>query len=202
MRFAPIAVVFLLFALRSSTAVAIVAVILFALCAVGDVTSHLPPPRRIAYGCGVVLAGAAAFAVPMRGIADVTPELQQLLAIEQNTSGVYEAASRKFKRGAITAASLAKLIDEAIVPELQAADERISRITGIPRNDVGRVQDAREYIRLRTESWNLRATGLGAVTEELPASTSVCVRERRRIPQPGGNAIPVRDADVRPRRER
>ena len=134
--------------------------VFFTLIAVGDVTDEPPSTRRLAYGFGVVAIVSAAAAAPMRGVEDVRPELQRLVMVEEHTSEIYQSNAGRFRSGVMTAGALAKMIDEAIVPELQAADERIRTMTGVPSEDRQRVADAREYIRLRSESWRLRAAGL------------------------------------------
>jgi hypothetical protein len=127
---------------------------------VRNVFEELPPPKRLAIGVAAVLLVGAAAAFPLRGIADVRPEIDRLLTIETHTSDVYQTAMRKVRNGAMTTAGLAQVIDGAIVPELQAADARLQSLTGVPQDDRPRVDDAREYLRLRSESWRLRAAAL------------------------------------------
>jgi hypothetical protein len=104
---------------------------------------------------------SAAVAIEMRGVADVRPELQRLVEVERQTSTAYDAAIGKFRNaGAANTAALTKTIDESIVPQLVAADNRIKKISGVPREDRQMVDDAREYIRMRIESWHLRSQGL------------------------------------------
>ena len=54
----------------------------------------------------------------------------------------------------------ADLIEKTIVPQLREADERVDALRGVPRQDQWRIDGAREYLRLRSESWRLRAQGL------------------------------------------
>ena len=166
LRMLPVFAVFLLHALVSGAPGAVASLAaagsaaVFALAVVRDVTDEAPAPRRVAAGFAAALVVAAGFAVPMRGISDVRPELDRLVKVERSTSDMYQTAAARFKNGAMTAAALAGVIDKAIVPELQAADDRIAKINGVPHEDLPRVADAREYIRLRCESWRLRAAGL------------------------------------------
>jgi len=165
-RFAPLGALFLFYVLGSAAPVfraaltAAAAAVLFALAFVGNVGDALPQPRRVAYGLGVAVAVSAALAFTMRGIADVRPELQKLVGIEHQTAAAYDTALDRFRKGTISAAGLTKTIDEVIVPALRASDERIRRISGVPREDRQLIDDAREYIRVRIDSWHLRAQGL------------------------------------------
>jgi membrane associated rhomboid family serine protease len=166
-RFAPLAAIFFLYAVGlaapafRAALVAVVATILFVVASVGDVSDGLPQPRRVAIGFAVALVASAAVAIEMRGVADVRPELQRLVEVERQTSTAYDAAIGKFRNaGAANTAALTKTIDESIVPQLVAADNRIKKISGVPREDRQMVDDAREYIRMRIESWHLRSQGL------------------------------------------
>jgi membrane associated rhomboid family serine protease len=166
-RFAPLAAIFLLYAIGLaapaflSTLIAVVLTLVFVAGSVGDVSDGPPQARRVAIGFGVVVVSAAAVAFTMSGVADVRPELQRLVEVERQTSTAYDAAVGKFKNGgAANTTALTKTIDESIVPQLQAADNRIRKIKGVPREDRQMVDDAREYIKMRIESWRLRSQGL------------------------------------------
>jgi membrane associated rhomboid family serine protease len=116
--------------------------------------------RRAAITGGVALAIALACAVPLRGILDIRPEVDRVVSVEHKTTASYRVASEQFRKGRMTAEALAALIDRTIVPELQAAALRLDSLHGIPAEDMPRMADAREFLRLRTESWQLRAQGL------------------------------------------
>jgi len=185
-RFAPLAALFLLYIVssdaptfRAALAAAIAAVAL-ALVFFGDVADRQPAPRRVAWGLGAAVALAAVAAFTLRGIGDIRPELEKLVEVERETTAAYDAALGKFRKGALNAAALTKTIEATIVPPLQAADERISGITGVPREDRHLVDDAREYIRARIESWQLRAQGLreSAQTPFTDARDAAAYRDR------------------------
>jgi membrane associated rhomboid family serine protease len=139
------------------------------------------PPLRLVGATLAVAAGlAVALALPLRGIADVRPEIATVLAVEGRTAQAYEAAADRFKKGHMTADALAQLIVQTIVPQLQAADARIQGLTNVPPEMQPLVEHAEEYLRLRTLSWRLRADGLRK-TDDTP----------RRIDgaaEPGSNA--------------
>jgi len=140
---------------------------------VATVPGGIPEPRRIAWSFGPAAVIAIAAAVPLHGIFDVEPELRRLVAMEQQTTHTYEAAATKFKSGAMNGAGLADAIDDAIVPVLQAANERFATITHVPPEDQPKLTDARRYLRLRIVSWTLRAQSLreSEVVEASPKST-------------------------------
>jgi membrane associated rhomboid family serine protease len=134
--------------------------ILFGLAVAGDAAVRMTPPRRAATAAAAGLAIAVACTIPLRGILDVRPEIQRLVGVENRTAESYRTGAAQFKKGRMTAENLAELIDRTIVPELQAADARINTLRGVPVEDAPRLADAREYLRLRSESWRLRAEGL------------------------------------------
>jgi hypothetical protein len=53
-----------------------------------------------------------------------------------------------------------KLIEQTIVPELQAAEKRVTALESVPKQQQPLVTHAGEYLRLRSESWLLRSEGL------------------------------------------
>jgi membrane associated rhomboid family serine protease len=164
-RNAPVAMLFALWALFTGAwttgALASLAVgLVFGAVAARDVAERVPPPRRVVAIAATGLAMAVVAAIFVRGITDVRPEIARLVAVEQRTADAYEAALEQFRRGRIGSGDLADLIDRDILPELETADARLSALSGVPPSDAWRVSDAREYVRLRSESWALRAAGL------------------------------------------
>jgi membrane associated rhomboid family serine protease len=119
-----------------------------------------PAARQV----GLVAAGAGAIviaiAVPVRGIADVKPEIERVVALEARTAGAYRATYERYAHGKGTAEALAQQIDHTILPDLQAADERLKGLQRVPQEHQGLVADAEEYLRLRIDSWRLRAQAL------------------------------------------
>jgi membrane associated rhomboid family serine protease len=128
---------------------------------------------------GLITAAAGAIviaiAVPVRGIADVKPEIERVVALEDRTTGAYRATYERYAHGKITAEALAKQID-AIVPDLQAEDDRLMSLEGVPQEHQGLVADADKYLRLRIDSWRLRAKALrktGKIPDRDTGSTGV-----------------------------
>src|SRR5205085_9546267 len=138
-------------------------------CAVGfacglglaiGVRDRKPPIYRVAATVAATLVIAVASAVPLRGVADVRPELERVVALEDRTARAYQSSLERLRKDRMTAAALAQQIDTTIVPELRAARARLAAIDGVPREHKPLVEAAEEYFRLRNESWRLRAEGL------------------------------------------
>jgi membrane associated rhomboid family serine protease len=118
------------------------------------------PIYRVAVAACATAAIAALFSVPLRGVADVRPEIARIIAMESRLTALYDTAAHKFKTGRIQAEALIDLIDRTIMPELKAEDLRVKALEGVPREHQPLVAAAEEYLRLRDESWRLRAEGL------------------------------------------
>jgi rhomboid protease GluP len=124
------------------------------------VSEHKPLPRRIAatFATAVVIAMAAA--VPVRGIVDIRPELRALVALEDRTVSTYHAAVTRFRAGRMTDQVLAAVIQERILPQFGAARRTLQAKGRVVRKDEPFIAEAREYLRLREQSWRLRLDGL------------------------------------------
>jgi membrane associated rhomboid family serine protease len=165
-RLGPAAAVFVLYHLWSDSLAtlaeltSLVAGFVYGLVLARGISDHKPPVRRVAVAMGATVVIVVAFAIPLRGVIDVRPEIERLVAVEDRTAGAYQAAVDRFKKGRITAEALSQLIDRTIVPELQAADARLKALNKVPEEHQPLVAGAEEYVRLRSESWRLRAEGL------------------------------------------
>jgi rhomboid protease GluP len=121
---------------------------------------RVPPLRRTAAASGLVMVLTIACTVPLRGIADVGPEIARVVAAEDRTAALYQQAVAQFVKGRATATELAALVERSIVPDLQAAGARMQTLGNIPQTQRVLVTDTCNYVRLRIESWRLRADGL------------------------------------------
>jgi membrane associated rhomboid family serine protease len=119
-----------------------------------------PPARRVAVAAVGTLVVALAFALPLRGIADVRPALQRLVLVEERTSAAYDAKVGDYRKGWITEEVLVQQIERTILPELSAAYARLMAVKGVPQEHRPLVAAADEYFRLRERSWRRRAQGL------------------------------------------
>jgi membrane associated rhomboid family serine protease len=126
----------------------------------GRVDRAHPPVRRVAAAAALAALLAIAFAIPVRGIADVRPEVAGLVALEQRTAAAYDSAVEQFRKGRMSGEAVAQMVAGAIVPALQAADAHLKDVRYVPAIHAPLVTDARDYLRLRTQSWQLRAEGL------------------------------------------
>jgi rhomboid protease GluP len=124
------------------------------------VSEHKPPPRRMAatFATAVVIAMAAA--VPVRGIVDVRPERRALVALEDRTASTYRAAVARYRAGRMTDHVLATVIEDQILPQFGLARRNLRAKGRVVRKDESFVIEAREYLRLREQSWRLRLDGL------------------------------------------
>jgi membrane associated rhomboid family serine protease len=144
-----------------------------------NVNEEQVEPRRVGMVAGACAVVALLMALPLRGLMDVRPEIQKVVALEDRTAGAYSAAVDKFRKGRMTADALAQMIERTIVPELEAADGRLKTYTKIPAEHQPLVADAEAYLRLRCASWRLRADAVrksNAVPRRDPSSSDAMWR--------------------------
>jgi membrane associated rhomboid family serine protease len=130
------------------------------LVAVRGVLAEKPPVRRAALvmAAAIVIVVGAAF--PLRGIIDARPEIAGVVAVEQRTAAAYEGAVANFRLGRLPAKALVQLIERTIIPDLERVRTRVSGLRGVPREQAPLVTAAKEYFRLREQSWRDRVEGL------------------------------------------
>jgi membrane associated rhomboid family serine protease len=119
-----------------------------------------PPLVRVGAALGATAVLTVAVAFWIGSITDARPEMANVLEIEVRTADAYNAAVEKFRQGRIKTDALVKLIEQTIVPELQAAEKRVTALESVPKAQQPLVTHAEEYLRLRSESWLLRSEGL------------------------------------------
>jgi len=112
--------------------------------------------RDVGYAALAIAIVALVGAIRIGHITDVKPELVRVLALEKTTAGVYQAELDAMKKGRMPAQAVARLAEETIVFELQEADARLAALPNVPPEHQQVVADAREYLRLRTDSWRAR----------------------------------------------
>jgi membrane associated rhomboid family serine protease len=96
----------------------------------------------------------------LRGLADVRPAIAHMVDVEDRTASTYQSAVEQFKLGALSAEALAKVIDQKITPELQTVRDEMKTLGRVPAEHKPLVDNAQEYLRLRDESWRMRAAAL------------------------------------------
>jgi len=127
----------------------------------GRVISDKPPVRRVCAVSAATLAIIVSLAAPLRGLADVAGAVDRVRAAEARTAQSYDRAVARFKAGRIKAQELAVLADQ-IVAELQLAHAQLSSVENVPAEHWPMIVKASEYLKLRQNSWRLRAEGLRA----------------------------------------
>ena len=119
-----------------------------------------PSVPRIASVAAASAIVAIGVAVSIGDIIDVRPEIANVVALERRTADAYNAAVDRFRQGRLKTDALVKLIEQSIVPELKAAEKRVTALHSVPDEQQPLVTHAEEYLRLRSESWRLRSEGL------------------------------------------
>jgi membrane associated rhomboid family serine protease len=164
-RLAPIAVVFVLYFLESGepsvTAKAgLSAGLIGGIALTRSIRDHGARLRRFAV-LGTATAGIVMIsAMALRAVTDVRPAIEAVVADEERTAAVYDAVVTRFTNGRMTARELAQIIDTSVVPDLERARERLEVLADVPVEDAVIVAQAREYLRLRVDSWRARAEAL------------------------------------------
>jgi membrane associated rhomboid family serine protease len=100
---------------------------------------------------------AAIATIPMRGILDARPDIQRLMAMDEQTAATFRAAARKLAMGQTTDTAMIALIEREIIPTLERHRPDVSRGV-LPDDQRAMVAAAGEYLQLRIEGWRLRAT--------------------------------------------
>jgi membrane associated rhomboid family serine protease len=199
-RLAPVAAVFVLYNLASGSLGIAAELAGFSagfICGVvltSGVSVSTPPVPRVAITMAVTVVVAVASAVPLRGLADVRPEISRVIEVEDSTASAYQHAVKQFKLGALSAEALAQTIERKITPELQAAQARLKTLGRVPPQHQPLVASAEEYLRLRDESWRLRAAALHK--SSMPALRKAEIAERASL-EAFEKIKPVETADTK-----
>jgi rhomboid protease GluP len=127
---------------------------------VKGVNERKPTVRQVTIAAAAILVVTAVSAVLLRGMTDARPEIVRLVAVEERIAALYQKAVGQFRNGRMSANELARLIDQTIMPELQAVRTRVTALNRVPPEQQTLVAGAQEYLRLRDESWRLRSEGL------------------------------------------
>jgi membrane associated rhomboid family serine protease len=170
-RLAPLAAVFLLYKLTTTglwngpALAALVCGLIGGIVVARDVTERIPQIRRLALAMVTVLTVVTLYAVislhrPQTETVDVRPEIDQVIALENRTASLYDKEVERFRRGRITQAALADVIEKTIVPQLHVVAARLRALRDVPPGQHALVASAETFLKLRDESWQLRARAL------------------------------------------
>ena len=126
---------------------------------------RIPHLRRLTAATAAVVAVAILYAVmmpeaPLNESRDVRPEIDRLIAVESRTARLYEDEIDRFRKGRIKTAALADVIEKGILPELHAVAGRLRALQNVPSEQQRLLASAEQFLKLRDESWRLRATAL------------------------------------------
>jgi membrane associated rhomboid family serine protease len=130
-----------------------------------DVNERMPQVRRLATALATVVTVVTLYAViavhrPVNETINVRWEIDRVIAVESRTAALYDKEVDRFRRGRITAAALADVIDKTIVPELHAVVVRMRALQDVPPDQKPLIASAETFLKLRDESWILRAAAL------------------------------------------
>lgn len=131
-----------------------------------DVNELKPEPHPTAVALTASAIVVLTLGLPLRGQVDVGPQIAQVVAIEEQTIGPYRAAVDRYRKGRIKVQALTELINGTIMPQLHDARLRVEALDGVLVEHKQLVGNAAEYLRLREDSWRLRAEALRAGSTE------------------------------------
>ena len=170
-RLAPVAAVFVLYKLTTTGLLngpelaALACGLVGGIVVMRDVNERTPQIRRLATAMATVVAVVTLYALlvvqrPLNETFDVRPEIDRVIAVEFRTARLYDKEVDHFRRGRITAAALADAIEKTIVPELHAVAGRLRALQNVPPEHQQLIARAETFLKLRDESWQLRAVAL------------------------------------------
>ena len=170
-KLAPVAAAFVLYKLTTTglgnvaELAALVCGLVGGIVVARDVNERTPQIRRLATAMATVVTVVTLYATivvqsPVNETVDIRPEIDTVLAVENRTARLYDKEVDRFRKGRITAAALADVIEETIVPELDVVAGRLRALQHVPVEQQSLVASAETFLRMREESWQLRARAL------------------------------------------
>jgi hypothetical protein len=136
---------------------------------------------RIAAATAAMIAAVAIGAFPLRGMMDVTPELERLVAVEEQTAATFRTALDRFQNGRMTAEALAEVIEGAILPDVKAARARVELLDRVPPEQQTLLVACKEFLRLRDESWRVRSAAFRRASMQMLREADSLERASREI---------------------
>lgn len=126
------------------------------------VNTRRTPAVRMVATVATLACVAIVTAVPLRGITDARRDIAAVIETEDRTAAAFKTALEDYTEGRMTEQALAGTIDRIILPEILYMSERLALVdqTMVPEEQAPLLTSAEEYLRLRGESWTLRANAL------------------------------------------
>jgi membrane associated rhomboid family serine protease len=170
-RLAPVAAVFVFYNVLAvglgnpAALAALAAGLIGGIVVARDVNERTPPIRPLAIGMTTAVAVVMIYGViALHGAAkpttDVRPEIERVIAVEYRTTIIYDKAVDRFRKGRMNATALADVIEHTVMPELHAVAARLDALKDVPPEHQSFVATAETFLKLRDESWQLRAAAL------------------------------------------
>lgn len=119
-----------------------------------------PPVRKIAMTVAATACLATISVVPLPGVTDVRPTIEELQALDTRQLETYNQMVAEVNKGRATRVSLASFIEQSLQPELAELRRRVETLKNAPPEQGPMLADAETYIRLRAEAWEMRAEAL------------------------------------------
>jgi hypothetical protein len=145
-----------------------------------DLNEHVPQTRRLATAMATIVAVVGLYAAivlhrPPNDTVNVRSEIERLIAVESRTADLYEKEVDRFRKGRSTVETLTDVIEKTIVPELHVVALRLRALQEVPLEDQRLIAAAERFLKLRNESWRLRAAALH--TSDLPGLRKADIKE-------------------------
>lgn len=183
---APVAAVFVLYKLTTTGLWNVAELAALACGVVGgiviarDLNERMPQTRRLATAMAAIVTVVGLYAVtvvhrPPNDTVDVHSEIERVIAVESRTADLYEKEVDRFRKGRSTVAALTEVIEKAIVPELRVVALRLRALQDVPLEDQRLITAAEKFLKLRDESWRLRAAALQR--SDLPGLRKADIKE-------------------------
>jgi membrane associated rhomboid family serine protease len=122
------------------------------------VSTQTVPLKRSSVFVAAASVLAIVAAVPLQGITDARPDVDRMRATDERTAALFRTAARQLALGRTNEKSLIELIEREIIPTLEREQAPLVATRIVPEDQKPLVAAAREYLRLRLESWHMRAT--------------------------------------------
>ncbi len=170
-RLAPVAFVFVLYKLTTTgiwngpELAALACGLVGGIVVARDLDEGTPQIRRLATAMATVVAVVLLCALiivprPLNETFDVRQEIDRVISVEVRTAVLYDKEVDRFRRGRISVAALAGVIEKTIVPDLDAVAGRLRALQEVPPKHRPLIASAEAFLKLRHDSWRLRAVAL------------------------------------------